>query len=282
MTRLCLTIDDAPSVDEPGVSFELSRMDRMREALEADGWRDCCAFVIGSRADPPALERWLQAGFALGNHSWDHVPATRAGADAFLDSAGKCDRRLEELGAFEHHPKWFRFPHLDRGSDADARSRIQSGLEELGYELAPASVEVHDHLFDPRFEGARDADEAQAVLNRYLSVARRSLDAEIQARKRNQVSAPSIAYVHFGPVSQAAFPRLLGLLRDLGFVEASLGEALGDPFYRAMLRDFEWNGLVKAQARAGLARRVLRRANKLGLRAGLFDQGRLGDLWPYL
>lgn len=282
MTRLCLTIDDAPSVDEPGTTFDPKRMDQMLQVLNTEGWRDCCAFVIGARADELILRRWLDAGFALGNHSWDHVPASQAGASAFLESAVRCDRLLTDLGAFDRHPKWFRFPHLDRGADADDRRRIQDGLEDMGYRMAPASVEIYDHLFDPRFDEAAEGGDSQAVLNRYLSVARRSLEIELRDREHGQIDAPSIAYVHFGPASRAAFPRLIRIIRGLGFVEATLDEALGDPYYRSILQDFEWNGLVKARPKASLRRRILRRVNKLGLKAGLFDQGRLGELWPYL
>jgi len=278
VSRFCLTIDDAPSVEEPGVSFDATRMDRVREVLTAEGWKDCCAFVVGRRAEPEVLRRWLDAGFALGNHTWHHVPASQVSASDFLASVDACDRLLEELGAFERHPRWFRFPHLDRGPDEETRRRLQRSLQGRGHRIAPASVEFYDHLFDPLFEGAASEQARRAVEERYLAVARRSLNAA----HVGGLGKPLVAYVHFGAISVAAFPKLLSIIRESGFVEAPLEEALGDPFYIAANADFSQNGLAGTPSYRSLGHRVLSRANALAARVGLFRQHELGALWPYL
>ena len=122
--RLAFTLDDGPSVAEEGVPFDPSRMDRCREVLQRHGIPHCVAFVIGSRcADKAALERWLQAGFELGNHTHDHKRASDLSVAQFVESLTRCDELLNEVGAFEgDRPRWFRFPCLDRGRGSASSS----------------------------------------------------------------------------------------------------------------------------------------------------------------
>src|SRR5262245_24482188 len=77
---VALTLDDAPSIVEHGVASDPSHMDAIRETLVAHGVRDCVAFVVGTtaRGHEASLERWLDAGYELGNHTFDHRRASRA------------------------------------------------------------------------------------------------------------------------------------------------------------------------------------------------------------
>ena len=62
--------------------------DRVLETLKAHEVPRCVAFVIGSVAagEEHRLEAWLDAGYELGIHAFDHARASESGTEAFLDS----------------------------------------------------------------------------------------------------------------------------------------------------------------------------------------------------
>ena len=278
--RIALTCDDAPTIaaEAPDVARDPRRMDRLRPTLQKRGVQHCVAFVIGAEvSDQGPLERWLEAGFQLGNHTWEHCAASRVGPEHCLDSVRRCHDLLVDVGAFEQgRARWFRFPYLDYGADAEQRARIAAGLRELGYETAHATVD----LFDDRFEqalgralaGEQDV-RAELIGARYRRVAS---DALRDASARFGEHVIQVPYFHFGAVSEAFFDGVLLAAQRRGDTFCRLEQALEQP----ELQRADGTGLILAQGADGLAvkveRRLKRLLNRLEPSAGRW----LGPPWP--
>lgn len=288
--QLTLTCDDAPTLrpGEHGLPADPSRMDRVREILVEHGIPHCVAFVIGSVAEgqEERLAAWLDTGYELGNHTFDHLAASETEAAAFLDSVRRCDVLLRSVGAFDDSRKrYFRFPYLDRGSPS-VRADLHSALRDMGYTCVPASVDLFDHEFEaPLQEAQRSGNRKleQRIEARHLDVATRSIEHARRVLLQNGIDNVLIPYFHFGAVSTRTLPGLLEALERRSAEWIELDVALVDPAYQRYEAEFGHTGLfttaiVSRSVAARLRRRLVRAARGFGW----FDQHRLGPMWPHL
>jgi peptidoglycan/xylan/chitin deacetylase (PgdA/CDA1 family) len=283
-----LTIDDAPSIAASGpVAFDPSRLDAARDALVAAGFERCVAFVIGRHAHgcEASLERWLQAGYELGNHSDDHVAASRCDRLAFMASIERCDALLRAVGAFDgQRPRYLRFPYGDRGANASLRRDLLAACADRGYTVADVSISFYDHCYETPLATALVQSPAltHAVEERYLANAARVVRraARLGPRRfgRGHVH---VANCHFGLVTQRTLVRLLARITP-PVQWLPLEKAVGSVAYARFLDDFDRNGIIADQLRSGSLERVLRPLARVGRRADWFAQRALGPRWPHL
>jgi peptidoglycan/xylan/chitin deacetylase (PgdA/CDA1 family) len=287
MPALALTLDDAPSVQEAGVSFEAARMDRCREILTRRGVPHCVAFVVGARAagHEDVLERWLAAGFELGNHTYAHVPASGQTQDVFAEAIARCDELLRRVGAIAaDRPKWFRFPHLDRGRDPAHRGQLALQCEKLGYRIAPATIDLFDYAYEAPLAAAiseRDERAAARVEQRFLRTCLWKLDEAAAAFRAQAPSLPHIGYAHFGPVAERSLDAILDLVRARELELCSLSAAVDHPVYEDFAADLTRDGLVLPTARRDLSTRIRRRLALATALLTSFDRDRYGPRRPH-
>lgn len=286
MSLLALTLDDAPSVQEPGVAFDPARMDRCREILARAGVTHCVAFVVGARAlgHEDVLERWLAAGFELGNHTHAHEPASGQSFERFEESLARCDELLRRAGAFaDDRPKWFRFPHLDRGLDPAQRARLVRACGTLGYRVAPATIDLFDYPYEAPLAAAvarRSARTAARVEQRFLGTCRDKIAVAAATFAAQTPALAHVAYAHFGPIAERSLGAILALLRARNLELCSLSAALDHPVYRGFAADLTRNGLIAAAAPTDLRSRIRRRLADAADRLAAFDRRRYGPLRP--
>lgn len=288
--RIALTADDAPSIaaGPGGVQSDPARLDDVRAVLEAHGVPHCVAFVIGQAAEgqEPALARWLAAGYELGNHTHDHVAASRMPVAAYLDSVRRCDELLAAAGAFASgRRRWFRYPYLDRGGEPAARAAIAEGVRALGYEPVHATIDFFDHAYETAWAKARaagDAARTAAVGARFERVALASLRrADRVARATAGRPVEHVAFFHFGGVAADRLALLLEACARAGVIWTRVEEAITEPLHRAYDADPGRSGLVTGGLGRGLGARVA------GHLARLLDRldprwSRLGPAFPHL
>ncbi len=285
MLSVSLTFDDAPSVNEPGVSFDAGRMDRMREALLAAGIESCVAFVVGasSKQHEANLERWVEAGFELGNHLYEHHRASRLSIEEFCRSLDACDEVIAPFAGYQDgKARWFRFPYLDRGRDPEHRRLLQREVTARGYRVAHASTTFRDEAYELRLQKAKERGDILALEHigrRFRNAARGSIDSTMEATT-NPGPVKLVSYGHFGEVCVGNIFTLVEGLRHHGARFCSLEEALSAPEYAAFDHDFEKSGLVTARRGGSLRRGAARRLARLSERRGWFRQADYGPLWP--
>lgn len=165
--RAYLTIDDSPT----------NHTDAMTDWLASNGI-PAVIFAIGSRYEdmhlkcegmeqnPGPIERAIEKGFVIGNHTYTHRRSSTMSFDEICDEIEKTERLIEGLykktGRTRLH-KMIRFPHIDRGCggyvvDYDAAER-------LGYDLKPLFLDgLNITLLRPTEEQIEKKARVQAYL----------------------------------------------------------------------------------------------------------------------
>ena len=282
---LSVTLDDAPTVAH---DRNPDRLDQLREAFQRIGIDHCTAFVIGETAvdNEDVLERWLDAGYTLGNHTFRHRKASDSSPSEFVADVERCDAFLQQLGAFaDGRPKLFRFPFLDRGSRAH-RETIDTAIRDLGYGIAHASIDWFDYRFDSLWHevlAAGEVDDAAAIEDRHVMAGLRTTLYEVRRGRAIVDHEPAhIAYAHCNETTARCLPQLLIALRESGVKFVSAEDALRDDIFTSFDRKPLPTGRVlQAMATRDWRERLHRKLAQWSANLGLFRQRRLGPLWPY-
>jgi peptidoglycan-N-acetylglucosamine deacetylase len=290
VTRLALTIDDAPTIEAGGtVAAVPARMDSVRRALQEAGARSCVAFVIGSHAvgEERRLERWLEAGFELGNHTYDHRHASSRTLAECVASIQRCDEVLGRVGAFHGgRRRWFRWPYLDRGRDPAFREQAARAIAELGYREVPVTVDLYDYRYEhPLSAALKTGDEkrVRAIGARFTKAAVASV-RRVDRLARASVGRPRrhLALFHFGEVASVFAQDLLARLRAHDVTWCDVDEALSSPGYAEYCADHGSTGRVGGTWTRSLGERGLRHAVRgIHLVESLWPAS-AGPRWPHL
>lgn len=276
-------------------------MDAMRRALERHGVKNCVAFVIGERAagHEAELERWLAAGYELGNHTHEHAAASSLPAGEVVRSFERCDAVLQQLGAFANgRARYARFPFGDRGKAPPERVAIRRGVLDLGYTLADVSLSLSDYLYDPPLRAAlrdgRNADAAE-VERRFAAQAQAELlrgqrSLRLHAAHGAVLAVPSdfihVTALHFTPAGARFFERLLSAWA----AQASwlpLADAVQHGIYTGFGENPAHNGVIAGALRSeasvaeNVALQLTRRGARFARKLGVLREDPKGPRWPH-
>jgi peptidoglycan/xylan/chitin deacetylase (PgdA/CDA1 family) len=273
-------------------------MDGMRRTLERHGVKRCVAFVIGERVagHEAELERWLAAGYELGNHSHEHAAATHLPARAVAHSFERCHAELERLGAFAAgRERYARLPFGDRGKSPAERDAIRRSVLSLGYTLADVSINLNDFIYAPLLESAlgdaRHVDAAE-IERRFAIQARAALQRGQQITTlqtaRGAIAVPAdfahVIALHFMPGTDRFLERMLSAWSaHVGWV--SLADAVHHDIYARFGTDPAHNGVIAGALRGerSLARDVALGVTRRGASVArrLRIAPRNGPRWPH-
>jgi peptidoglycan/xylan/chitin deacetylase (PgdA/CDA1 family) len=193
------------------------------------------------RPDPAMirlLERWLDAGFELGNHTYAHPDLHQTGLTDFEDQVLRGEavtRRL--LAARGKAPRYFRHPFLHTGRSLAVRDSLEGFLGEHGYRVAPVTIDNSDYVFARAFDLARargDAPGARRVADSYLSY----MDRVVSFYEGQSVAIlgreiPQVLLLHASPLNAETLDRFAARLGARGYRMVSLDHALADSAYRS-------------------------------------------------
>lgn len=237
---IAITVDDLPvhAGYPPGVTAQ-QVSEEMLAALQAGGVPAAYGFVNAEKAqDQPDTERvledWRSAGMMLGNHGWSHKHLSEMSIEEFERELVRNEPALART-AGQSDWRWFRYPFLDEGKDAEQRAAARVVLARHGYRVAAVTMSFGDWQWTaPYARCAARGDRASiAELERmYLAAAEESIAVSRGGSK--QVLGRDIPYVllmHVSAMSAHMMPRLLRLYREAGFRFVSLPDAESDPAY---------------------------------------------------
>lgn len=241
-SQIAITVDDLPVHGSypPGVTPQQVGSE-MIAAFRAAGVTGVTGFVNGVKVeDQPETERvledWRSAGMMLGNHGWSHRTLSDMSMAEFEHELVKNEPLLART-AGQSDWRWFRYPFLDDGRDADQRMTARAVLARHGYRVAAASMSFGDWQWTAPYARcvARHDAAAVAELERmYLAAARESLAVSRDgARKLLGRDIPYVLLMHVSAMSAHMMPQLLGMYRQAGFRFVTLSQAERDPAYDA-------------------------------------------------
>jgi peptidoglycan/xylan/chitin deacetylase (PgdA/CDA1 family) len=183
--RVLLTFDDGPHPESTPVALQLLKKHNARAIF----------FVVGARIEraPHLLQRILDEGHALGNHSFAHPNDGEPPLGSYVKDLVKCQEHVEKLTGKK--PEFFR-PPLGIFS---FKSFVAPKL--LGLTTVLWSVDAHDW-------GLKSEDEARHASERLAE----TLSA---SRRRNDIVLMHDDHPHIGTVLGAALPVLAAQGCDL-------------------------------------------------------------------
>jgi peptidoglycan/xylan/chitin deacetylase (PgdA/CDA1 family) len=188
----------------------------------------------GERAARTALlQRWVDAGHVLGNHTFSHPDANGLSVEAYLAEVDKGEVVTKRLmQARRPYTLYFRHPMTHTGDTADKKAGIAQGLATRGYTIAPHTIENSDYLFDAAYEVA--TPEARARLaDAYLTFTIEATDfAEKKARELfGRDDVPQTLLIHTRTINADHLDALLDRLAARGYRFITLDEAMRDRAY---------------------------------------------------
>jgi peptidoglycan/xylan/chitin deacetylase (PgdA/CDA1 family) len=233
---VALTIDDLPGTVEPMPGYPKSRvMTELIATLQAHGVTNAVGFVNGvaaSDADAQlGLTRWIEAGLAVGNHTFSHRSARELGAVGFLEDVARNQAFLLPLlhGAT---PQFFRFPYLERGNSPEERIQITQALAQQGYRVANVSIDFADWAFVQAYvRCTARGDEAalRSLSEGYLQNAVAALTWSVEAGQRLfGRTVPQVLLLHALVPTARNLDALMTSYEEQGVRWIALEEALRD------------------------------------------------------
>jgi len=105
------------------------------------------------------LERWLDDGHELGNHTFSHIAINRASFDEYTEDLIRGEtvtsQLLEKRG---RKLRYFRHTQLRTGPTDEYRMRLSEFLKERNYRVAPVTIDSNEYLFAARYSEASEVN----------------------------------------------------------------------------------------------------------------------------
>ena len=242
--QVALTFDDLPAMsvfrDQPYVNYLNDMLLRglRRHHLPAIGFVNEGKLDEIDRPQQIAnLEKWLDAGMNLGNHTFSHESPNSLGAQSYIQDVARGE--VVTRGLLKQHGKpleWFRHPYLETGYPAAAKLQIDNWLAGHGYRIAPVTIDANDWEFaEPYDDAIARHDEARRVRIKaqYLEYTERTI-AWYQTASRDLVGR-EIAFVmllHATRLNADSIDDFAKILKRRKLTGVTLEKAMKDPAYR--------------------------------------------------
>lgn len=196
-------------------------------------------FVNEDKLRTPAhtatLERWLDAGLELGNHTYAHIDLHRVPVEAFERDIARGDevtrRLMQQRGRV---PRWFRHPFLHSGRSLETRDRVHRFLAARGYRVAPVTLDNSEWIFASAYQKTNDAALRKRIGLEYVAYMDRKLAYyELQSQETFGRNIRHVLLLHDNALNADWFGALAASMRKRGYRFIPLERALEDPAYRS-------------------------------------------------
>jgi peptidoglycan/xylan/chitin deacetylase (PgdA/CDA1 family) len=249
--KVAVTFDDLPFAGPIRHDAAVERAITVR-LLDAFGAHriPVTGFVIGDRiaahgeagtvdsARVALLQRWLDRGFELGNHTFSHADFHTTPLEEMEREVSRADEVLAPLLAERGRTlRYFRHPMLHVGRDSAARVAFEDFLKSHGYRIAPVTIDNDDYIFNDAYEYASErgaTDVAKRIADAFASY----MDEKFVFFERNsdELFGRQIAQIlllHANRLNADTFDGLATRLERRGYRFLSLDDALADPAYQS-------------------------------------------------
>jgi peptidoglycan/xylan/chitin deacetylase (PgdA/CDA1 family) len=240
--EIAITVDDLPAHGPlPAGTTRVGVAVDMIKALKAHGVSNVYGFVNARRLkDQPetaaVLSAWVEAGFSLGNHTYEHMDLDKTDAKVFEEDIAADEPVLSSLmGSRDWH--WFRYPFVHQGDSVEKSVAVRTYLLEHGYKIAHVTLDFQSYLWNEPY--ARCVSEADSGAIEWLKESYLGSAMEYISMARqlaNTIFHRPIKHVlllHIGAFESVMLPALLNELTRRGARFISLPEAGADPAYES-------------------------------------------------
>jgi len=242
--RVALTFDDLPGVSRAGTLEDFQRMNgQILDALVRHH-TPAIGFVNEGKLEVPGerdarvrlLDDWLEAGMALGNHTYGHRGLTNTPAEEFERDVLRGEavtRRLVE--ARKGRLEFFRHPMTQTGPTLATRDRVEKFLATHGYRVAPFTIEDSDYMFALIYDdavGREDIEGVERIRDAYLAHQARMVEwFEQLSRETFGREIAQVLLIHVNRLNGDVLPEAIEAMTRGGYRFVPLETALSDPAY---------------------------------------------------
>lgn len=242
--RVAVTIDDAPVVNELSDLGAFRRVTAGLIGAFTSNKVPTTVFVnerqlnvVGQRdGRAAALEQWLDAGFDLGNHGYEHLSANQVSVARFTDDVLKGEVVMRPLvQARGRTLGWFRYPYLHSGTSPEIHQQIMDFLAAREYRVAHITVDYADYSFAGAYVRELRAgrpEQAARIRQAYID----QVDVGFAYAERASLDVfgreiPQILLIHCNELNSQVLGDTFARMRARGYSFISLDEATKDPAY---------------------------------------------------
>jgi peptidoglycan/xylan/chitin deacetylase (PgdA/CDA1 family) len=174
------------------------------------------------------LEKWVDGGHELGNHTANHRDASKISLEEFrrevISGEGTIGSIMRSRGK---SLRFFRYPYLVKGRSPRQIRKAERFLRGRKYIIAPATIDPRDWKFNAQYRQAvakygEDSQQIEGIKEAFLANVQEEL-GKVSRRKKNE-----IMLLHACTLTGATMDRILGLLVENGYSFCTLEEALKD------------------------------------------------------
>ena len=242
--RVAVTLDDLPAIAEHDLKLQQQLTQKLLEKLVAADV-PAIGFVNEDKLLDPVneagyvalLQAWVDAGMALGNHTYSHPKFYDSSLGEFKQQLMLGERVTKTLFSPKNNgPRYFRHPYLNTGPDMFTRTAFEQFLAEQGYQVAPVTIDSSEWIYASAYDRAGksgDVSLQKKIGQDYL----RYMQLEFEFYEQLSVDIfqrepAQILLLHANSLNADYIDQLLSRLTERGYVFISLGEALTDPAYQ--------------------------------------------------
>jgi peptidoglycan-N-acetylglucosamine deacetylase len=247
--QVAITFDDLPGATPaaPGKPGILANQQRYNDAIPATlkahhapsiGFVNETRLQVSGERDTRAalLQKWIDAGFELGNHTYSHANFNQVSLQEMEDETIRGEVVTSALlASVGKRERYFRYPYLFTGPTAEVKEAFEAFLKSRGYKNAPVTVDNSDYMFNDILDAAlaaKDSTLAEQVKREYLKFVETEFDYfEDGARKLFQREIPQVFLLHDNEINTQTLGTILTNLEKRGYRFISLDAALADPAY---------------------------------------------------
>ncbi|MEM7349273.1 MAG: polysaccharide deacetylase family protein [Acidobacteriota bacterium] len=182
------------------------------------------------------LERWLDAGLELGNHSYSHPSLFRTPLDEVQVDVLRGEKVTRPL--LEARGKtltYFRHPYLNTGPDLETKTAFETFLGQHGYRVAPVTIDNSEWIYARAYDrmvDRGDTEASQRIVDAYLTHMEAMFAyCEQQSEALLGYQVKQTLLLHANRLNADHLDRLVAMIKGRGYRFISLDEALKDKAY---------------------------------------------------
>ncbi|MEP0985715.1 polysaccharide deacetylase family protein [Ekhidna sp.] len=254
--RMCVTVDDLPLV-KYGIKTE-GHEEAITEGLLAAFKKHnvpAIGYVNENKVRPNGqpderrvklLERWLEEGYELGNHTYSHKNFNRVPFEEYTTDVIKGEKIIKELALkYKSKVEYFRHPYLRIGERKSQADSLNQFLADNGYTPAPVTIDNEEYLFAKAYAVAyknKDIETMKRVGEAYLEYMENQLlyfeKASMDLLDRNM---DHTLLIHANYLNSVYLDALLTIFENHGYTFISQSEVLEDPAYEREISKYnDW------------------------------------------
>ncbi len=235
---VAITIDDLPFVGSNNTKRRTEREHRlfmhMLEILQHEHV-PAAGFVVPGTVAPgqwALIQAYRDSGNIIANHTYHHYNLNSTSASRFEQDIAAADRALEP---YITYPKYFRYPFLHTGNNANKYWSVRRFLTSHHYVIAPVTIDSNDWKYLRRFYRSLwpiNKPLQNRIINSYLSHIRYvTKKQERQEMKQFGRHISEILLIHMNRLNADCLQDVIHLYRQMGYHFITLTEAMKDPYY---------------------------------------------------